>query len=393
MLYNYRMLSLLYIHWGDIHSKPNIFKEIDYRCTKALALRKEFPEAYQLRGNAYFRAARNQDRESSKQNNSNNLGKPIPHAESDEAGIKNPNKDELDRNQLKTLDAQKYYRFALHYYLKALRSYDLMCRKVIGYANLQGEAQGYSSNLVQQRMTTTHQIGDALRSLGRFAEAENFYRDVSYVLPQNIRNLADLAKLYCLAENWQRAEEYLWQEVFKHPIAEWDADIAIHASWSISGGIYDHQTTFVKRWIDKIIMRFPRQIPEEFQRSEKLNQLAITKQWLGTALEHLDFALYQRPRYINSWRQSNWLDPYKHAYDQLFAASSPNGLMPDRQPDKLDFALYQRPRYINSWRQSNWLDPILSMHMINYWPLVSLLALCPIGNQTNLEDSIFRIQI
>jgi hypothetical protein len=94
-------LALLYIYWGEIHTKPNIFKEINYRCTKAIALRREFPEAYQLQGSAYFRSARNQDRETSKQNTSDKINKTAS--------------EELMIRQLTSVDAQKYYRSALRY--------------------------------------------------------------------------------------------------------------------------------------------------------------------------------------------------------------------------------------------------------------------------------------
>ena len=187
-------------------------------------------------------------------------------------------------------------------------------------------SENQRSELIQQRMIAAHQVGDALRSLGRYAEAGTYYRDVSQIMPRNIRNLADLAKTYCLSENWQRAEEYLWREVFKHDVAVWDADVTIHMAWTLLGGIFDHQTTGAKQLLDRIL--------QVNLSTDKLNSSSQSgngrsiqaKQWLGEAVEFLDFALHQRPRYLEAWRQSNWVDAFENDFQLLLLPNHKWGL-------------------------------------------------------------------
>lgn len=319
-------LVLLYAYWGELHKRPSVFKEIQYRCERAIQLRKNFAEAYQLLGSTYYRAARNVDRESSKQN-------PI--------SLKEPKADQDPRQSQRksgslvgnldamasVFDPQSYYRRALRAYTTALRYYDIRCRAIHFSQEELNKSENHGDDLIQQRMLAAHQIGDALRSLGRYAEAETYYRDVSQILPRNIRNLADLAKVYCLGENWQRAEEYLWREVFKHDVASWDADVTIHMAWALLGGLFDHRTTPAKRFVDRLIqIGRSKNIPSANLWSGKDEDIQ-TKQWLGEAIEFLDFALYQRPRYLEAWRQSNWVEAIDNAFRILSPRISRFGLL------------------------------------------------------------------
>jgi hypothetical protein len=291
-------LALLYISWGEVHKKINVFEEIVYRCEKALELRPDFPEAQQLLGIAYYRRARSIERETTK------LKTEIKAAESE-----------------KLAPIYGYYRQSAHHFWLALRGYDRMQNRNQSIPNFYGEAQEYHDHLLRQRMTVAHQMGDSLRALGRFSEADTYYSDVMTTFPTNIRNLADLSKTYCLSGNWQRAEEFFWRTALKNSVAAWDADINIHMGWALAGGVFDRYTDPIKTWVDAAITRLlPKHVDESDEDDNETDKpvsekapVDPAKASLAESLKYLDYALHQRPRYIEWWRQTNWLEPYEKA--------------------------------------------------------------------------------
>jgi tetratricopeptide (TPR) repeat protein len=234
--------TLLYTYWGVLHEADMVFGEIRAYCQKSIELRPEAPEPYQLLGLAHYRRARISDRK--KEENKANFNDDYQQAE--------------------------------RRYRQALRLYD---RQIDQQSGDKVNNERTLRHLIKQRMTTAHLLGDALRSLGFYAEAEQYYLEMEAIFPGNIRNTADLLKTYSLGQTWQRAQEYFYRMAFNSPAARWDADVLIHAAWSVMGG------------------------------SKEIENLRNEKDSSRLAMEahgYLDLALYQRPRYDISWRQSNW---------------------------------------------------------------------------------------
>lgn len=246
-------LVLLYMYWGNLHDNEPIFEQIRTRCKQAFTLRRKFSEAYHLLGIAYYRYAKLKDRSSSK-------------IYGEKQSRQNYSED---------------YQRAVHYLHRAINSYGSMQRRIDRSPNYYNEVQQDEDQILRHKLTASHQLGDALRCLERYSEADTYYFDVLAIYPRNLRNLADTAKIYCLAENWQRAEEYLWRVAFSRDLAYWDVDCAFHMAWAILGGVSQNRARSLKSGKDR----------------ESL---------LIQGLHFLDHIIYQRPRYISAWRQTNW---------------------------------------------------------------------------------------
>ena len=307
-------LALLYVFWDYIDKNPSAFREIDFRLKNAIRMRSDFAEAYQLRGVLYYQRGRLHERNST-------------------AGYK------LIRPADKAYgEVYKYYfQQAANYFRLSLELYDRRNKKSSSPTYFSA-TQNQTHAIIVQRMTTAHQLGDALRMLGRYAEADTFYYDMLMIFPRNIRNLTDMTKTYCLAQNWQRAEEFLWQFVFNDDIAYWDADVCMHMGWALAGGLIDSQTSPVKRLVDKYVREYYKYNHDDeflydeitrYQNNTEKYQNIPTLHILTQAFQFLDYAIHQRPRYITYHAQTNWWNPINRAIQSIntLISTTPNAVV------------------------------------------------------------------
>lgn len=283
-------LSLLYLYWSQLHKRRNVFNQIESYINVAITLRPNFPEAYQLLGTAFYRRARQI-----------------------EVDVTRPPEED---SKFKPAQYQYAYRQAVKCLSKALAQYDSRQRLQTKAPNFYNVAQNVARNYSQQRMTAAHLLGDALRGLELYTEAESYYRTVDLILPRNPRNLNDLVKTLCLSGNWQHAEEFLWRKVFVHDIAWWDADSCFHMGWTILGGIFDSKQTDDKAVVRHKINALATDWYDYRIKDEK-NISNVPVYQFAEAMKYLDYALHQRPRYITYWHQTDWASPFFHVAEKL----------------------------------------------------------------------------
>jgi hypothetical protein len=279
--------------WSNLHEAEAEadFQEIDRRLERALRLKPDFAEAYQLRATAHYQRARTLDR------NFKYRVEEKPYAEDDR------------------LIYISHYRHARRYFFQALRRYDQKHTQTVRNSRLRAQGSEHVQHLTRQRMTAAHQLADSLRALGHYAEAESYYRDMEAIYLRNARNLADIAKTYCLSANWQTAEEFLWQDALKDDTAMWDADINMHVGWALAGGIVSENQFSFMPWLNRRITQLYRARKPE--RLKELSDKWEQKFLLGEAMQYLDFAIHQRPRYLDHWRQSDWYNAFTAAHRLL----------------------------------------------------------------------------
>jgi tetratricopeptide (TPR) repeat protein len=279
-------LAQAYRHWEKLYKEQSVFEQIERRCKRALKLRARFPEVYHLLGAIYYRKGKSLQREGTPQ---------YPR-------IKNNLHDK--EKEPKFTDWQQAYRQADRYFRQAIRQYEREVHQALKSNTGQG-SQSELERLLQAQMTATHQLGDALRSLGLYAEADSYYEDVLMVYPDNLRTLIDRAKTYCLAGQWQRATEFIGRELLTVPEAEWNADANLYAGWALAGGV--NYTLSLSKYLRKFISLIG---VRELDQSEAVKLL-------GTATQHFDYALRQRPRYMTRWAQTDWLIPFEQVCHRL----------------------------------------------------------------------------
>ena len=270
-------MVLLHKHWSDLQKHPNIFEEIDGYLAQALALRSRFPEAHHLRGKLYYRRGELEERSRTR-----NYG----------------------TNQQRISTQRHHYERAARFFAQALNGYDRIYRRSQVSRNQYEDADNEADVLIRQRTTAAHQRADALRVVGRYSEADSYYQDVFAVYPRTIRNLADITKTYCLAGNWQRAEEFLRQVAFTHNTAFWNADTNFHMGWALAGGV-NARVPGINRLIERMYWQ---------DDTAGETQATPTQSPLGDAMQHMDYALHQRPRYITSWQQTDWDTPFSQMF-------------------------------------------------------------------------------
>lgn len=251
---------LLYEYWGELAKARGIFNQIEYHCQRAITLRPAFPQAYHLLGTANYRRGRVIERNAK------------------------DNKKEAEKAKISYAHAMKAYRRALDLYDKEIArlSRDVKASSHIGHA------------LLLQRMTVEHQLADSLRGLGRWFEAEQHYKNMQLLFPANLRNLADLLKTYCLADQWKYGKLVLYRSFLDIEPAQWDADVLVHAGWMMAR----RAQTRDKSKADQ-------------ERKERKKRVAIAE-----ATMYIDFTLLMRPRYVNVWAQTNWKKPFDEATSQ-----------------------------------------------------------------------------
>ena len=295
-------LTALYMFWGQLHESETVMKEIETRCQTALRMRRHFPEAAHILGTAYYRRGRLIDRGA---------------AETDEKAAGSSTGD----GEKKTSRSPQgdYFRATNAFWL-ALRQYDRTLSRMQRGSRVIGLKTADSEAFSRQRIVVAHQLGDALRGVGKLAEADQFYLDMHAVQRGNIRNIADMLKTYCLGQSWQRAQEFLYRVALMYEPARWDSDVMIHAGWLTSGGALT--------------------VSDE----RKRRGLALK------AFQYLDYAIYTRPRTAKAWRQTEWRKPFDQLIDTLVSsdATAPavGGLIAER--DKEGIRL-QDARMLKAW--------------------------------------------
>lgn len=324
------MLAVVLLHqyWDNLDERETEFEQIMRYSRLAVRNRRAFPEADHLIGAAHYHRGKLLDRAATR------IYGPEPGA-SDEAAPQaqaaKPASSAASRSKAATeatetatsvralpATARRAYDQAIVHLRRAIRSYDRSIRRlqrgVVPSPILSGELD----RLRRDRMTATHQLGDALRSTGFYALAETYYEDVLAAYPNNRRTLIDLAKTLVLAENWQRADEFLSREVMIFPEGKWSADIHLYIAWAYAGGVSElvgsRRRPFIRRYLRllKAIQDCLNAVSGKFVHAEP--QPKEPHLLLGRAVSHLDYALHQRARFIACWRQTNWHAEFRRAF-------------------------------------------------------------------------------
>lgn len=258
----------LYENWNQLHTDAIVFEDIVRRSKKALELNPEAAEVLHLLGALYYHRGRLSDRCKT-------------FAKKDQKAI----------DKLSEPNNRWDYQRAEAWLRRAEQAYD---RSIHLGARTQA-ADGVSRELnqiLQSRMMVTHQIADTLRGQQSYILADLTYRDVEAIYPENLRNLVDVSKTYCLAGNWQTAYAFLSKRVLRNKLAQWNADANFYMAWSYLGGVADgsaltdFDNTFYRSFLTKRTQSYPFLLKE--------------------ALRYLDFAIVQRPRYLARWGQNDW---------------------------------------------------------------------------------------
>ena len=292
-------LTTVFKNWSDLDQQEVAFQRAKHQCFSALELRPHFAEVCHLLGAAYYQRGK--------------------------LGERNLTRSYDVKGKERVLDYQQEYQFAEYYFRRAIRFYDRELNRLGAKAATLVNVESELSRLFRSRMTATHQLGDALRSQRLFAEADTYYDDFHKVFPHNLRTLIDISKAYCMAHQWQRADEFLSREVLAVPEATWDADTNLYMGWCLAGGIRDEYKSRI--WTK---LKGTQTAPSWFNRKEereRKQKKAI--HLLAKAMSHLDFAIYLRPIYATRWEQTDWQTPFLEACE-LVKTQLPEG-DPQRQ--------------------------------------------------------------
>ncbi len=239
----YLALTTLFRSWNKIHERDDEFHEIVNLCNSALKADNKFSYANHLLAMTYYMRARLFEREYSRRYGDGR-------------------------------DQELQEKYADYYYL-----YN-NAKDKLKEAIAQVESREPDREMIMGRDTVheevlimRHQLGDALRGMRRYNEAIWNYDEVLKYRPNNLRTLVDKAKSQCLGGRWSAVESGLAQELPRLPRCQWDADAHIYVGWHFAG------------------------------RAVKESDMRL----LGKSLQHLDFAIQQRPRYLTRWVQNDWL--------------------------------------------------------------------------------------
>lgn len=245
-------LHALNQYWGELSKSTVAFDEIVSRCKRALRMKPDFAAAQQLLGMTYYRRGRIKERDK--------------HGEHD--------KGRAD------------YKEALKWFWRALRSYDRTLDKLQRNPD-QVHVSIDRSALVRQRLSVTHQIGDALRGLRKPWLAEQFFRDMEVAEPTNIRNVADLLKTNAIAGWHSSAYSFFLKQQMRRTEVRWDADVVVHVGWVLA---------------------------------DAARSAGGSTKWemIIEAYQYLDYALYARPRTVLAWDQTDWRKPFDEATKEVY---------------------------------------------------------------------------
>lgn len=245
-------LHALNQYWGELNKSTVAFDEIASRCRRALRMKPDFAAAQQLLGMAHYRRERIKER------------------------------DKRDKRDKGRAD----YNEALKWFWKSLRSYDRTLDKLQRNPDQVHVAIDRSA-LVRQRLSVTHQIGDALRGLRKPWLAEQFFRDMEVAEPTNIRNVADLLKTYAIARWHSSAYSFFLKQQMRRTEVRWDADVVVHVGWVLA---------------------------------DAARSAGGSTKWemILEAYQYLDYALYARPRTVLAWDQTNWRKPFDETTKEVY---------------------------------------------------------------------------
>ncbi len=380
----YYMLALaqLQLYRDKLHEDRIVFDNIINRCQIALNLRPHFPEAHHLMGTVYYQRGRLRERAFTRMFD--------------------------DVKNYQNLDPQSDtylndYAEARQHLESAVRQYDHLIRDLPNDVVAKVTVRDEHERLVRDRMSATHRLADALRCLGYYSEADSYYDDVLAAFPGNLRTLADRAKTYCLATNWQQADEFIRSSIFNREGAQWNKSASMYRGWARAGGIAQDKniTSRVANWvinlyagklmflIAKIAKRLIRVIYRTLVRSKNravTSKLAILirvykslaklhqrqhksstiftnekeiERYLGQVIVHLDFAIHQYPPYLIQWEQIGWLSAFREAA-HLLKPEKP--LTKQAQLDLYGSKLnHEKPNYVDhlrywlAWRIESYL--------------------------------------
>ncbi|HEY0603590.1 MAG TPA: hypothetical protein VGD58_11800 [Herpetosiphonaceae bacterium] len=303
-------MTLLHTEWDTLDQKDTEFERIVRYCRRAIQAQRIFPEAYHLLGAAYYHRGKLFERNATR-----------CYGPADE--------EHTDLFQAKAHAAYLAAETALK---KAVQHFDRQIRRLQTHTAGSPVIAQELERLRRDRMTATHHLGDALRSAGFYPLAESYYGDVLAAYPSNIRTIVDISKTLIMGKNWQRADEFLSREAMILPEGKWDADVNFYTGWTFAGGAAEllSMSPSSARMIKRIlkINDVWHRIWERRDRSrQEISQQPI--ELLGLAVSHLDYALYQRPRFAACWSQTNWIEDMTKAF-KLFeerivqSATSPN---------------------------------------------------------------------
>lgn len=292
--------TLLYKYWTHLDQKDSVFDEIVRRSLTALRLRPNTPEVLHLLGALYYQRGRLVERKQFRLRPRQGFRARTTDTHPESRGTPRLT---VNWSAPITRKSRDYYRQAEMWFRRAEVAYDQVLRNLASpVRHTQGVAGRELNHLLQTRIAVTHQRADALRGQRKFIRADLAYRDVVELFPENLRNLVDIAKTYCLAGNWQYGHSFIQERVLRNIFAQWNADANFYAGWTLAGGVADRG-----RW-DKpnngVYRLLFCQVPES---REVL---------LVQAMRYMDFALIQRPRYLARWQQNDWFTPYLEAVKQ-----------------------------------------------------------------------------
>ena len=397
-----------YLNWGKLNTSEtqSKFHQIVEYSNLALRLRPHFSEVHHLLGSAYYHRAKLNEREHTKR-----------YETGEKPSIKSVRSwlDEY-RNSI------KHFRRAIHFYDKELESVYLQNSPIVGTHN-------DVERLLQSRMTATHQLADALRSLSLFAEADTYYHDVLAVYPTNSRTLFDISKNYCMAEQWQRAEEFIYNSVLTVPELEWTADANLYAGWALAGGVaqdwYLKIPNSLKRWINRnnnpiakeLREQFEHEIPEQISVELTLSNKSVQEQVVDkivnqrkNEIEDIGKNLYKQiAQKLHTSFEINLTEEFKYkpnvqdynnpqiVTDKLVKQVEETlnnqidtklqkytftedvlRIVLGKAVNHIDFAIHQRPRFLSRWLQTDWLYYFekaairLDSNQINYKEITKL---------------------
>ena len=212
-------LAQFYMFHDFLHIDRVVFEDIKWRCAEAIKRRPYFPEAHHLLGTVYYQRGKLLER----------------------SFTKTPKEDLTQYSRIEVLP-QEYitdYKFAYEELSKAIRGYDRQLRLLPNDPVAQATVFDERAHLIQYRMSAAHRRGDALRSLERFSEAEECYQETLFAFPANIRTLVDRAKTYCFSGNWQKADEFIRNNIFNNEENRSNKSANFYLGWALAGGIAD----------------------------------------------------------------------------------------------------------------------------------------------------------
>lgn len=288
-------LTLYYLYGDTLDSDKERFHEIKKRCELALRIRPDFPEARHLLGTLYFQRGRrlHKKRSSKLLEHADLAPTVIPQIQEEflrrfnAAAIDNRLYHPSEPIDIELHDIEKCYKQSVKHLGKAMQRYDGRLKALTKQRDTSPQAFSQQYRIMRDRLSATHHLADALRSLRRYGEALTFYRDVQAGIPGHIRTLVDMARVYCLTQNWQKAHDFLRLGLFMQRLplsSAWHPETNTCMGWIYAGGI---QT-------------------ENWSEAQRLQQLV-------KAMGHLDYGLYTAPSRAQCWEQFDWLRTLKLA--------------------------------------------------------------------------------